>query len=144
MAGGSDVQRSGFPRGSSRVHPRDASAHSHLAMTAALWRGIAEELAAWIVRSFTSGKPARLILRDVWIQTEAKRRADRWRLGNTLQRPIPAMCAECGKALPNKRRKFCSDDSVRVWHGGSSVTAATIAARAARRQRLAQGEPVAK
>jgi hypothetical protein len=109
-------------------------------MTASLWRGIGEEMAAWIAQALSSGKPARLQLRDVWIENEATRRAERWRLGNAMQRPIPATCAECGKALPTRRRKFCSDDCVTEWHGGKPVTAGLAAIARARAARVARGE----
>jgi CRISPR-associated protein Cas1 len=114
--------------------------NSHLAMTASLWRGIAEQLAAWFVQALDRGRPARLKLSDVWIETEAGRRAERWRLGKALQRPIPATCAECGKALPTRRRKFCSDDCVTAWHGGKPVAPGLAAIARARAARVARGD----
>jgi hypothetical protein len=122
-----DIQQAGFHEdiyGFIRVtHPLN----SHLAMTAALWRGIAEQLAEWIYRRL-SGENVRLRLTGVdWLATEAKRRAVRWRLGNSMQRPIPATCAECGKALPKGRRRFCSDNCMRAWHGGVLTTAGMMA-----------------
>jgi hypothetical protein len=69
-----------------------------------------------------------------------KRRAERWRLGNAMQRPIPATCAECGKALPTRRRKFCSDDCVTAWHGGKPVAPGLAAIARALAARVARGE----
>src|ERR1700737_2349619 len=100
--------------------------NSHLAMTAALWRGIAEQLAQWICRRLSGEKPhLRLTGVDV-LAAEATRRAVRWRLGNRLSRPIPRTCAECGKALPKRRRKFCTHDCRRAWYG-DVLTAGMIA-----------------
>jgi CRISPR-associated endonuclease Cas1 len=91
--------------------------NSHLAMTVALWRGIADQLVQWLFARLAGDAKARLHLRPVDIEREATRRAKRWALGNSIQRPIPTTCMECGKALPNRRRKFCSDDCMRSYHG---------------------------
>jgi hypothetical protein len=92
----------------------------HLAMTAAIWREIAEQLAQWFYKRL-SGQSASLRLKFVNLEVEARRRAARWALGNALQQPIPITCMECGKALPNKRRKFCSDQCAKSYHGGELV-----------------------
>jgi CRISPR-associated endonuclease Cas1 len=94
--------------------------NSHLAMTAALWREIADQLAQWFYQRLI-GKNASLRLKFVDLEIEAGRRAKRWALGNALQRPVPTTCMECGKALPNKRRKFCSDACAKSYHGGELV-----------------------
>jgi CRISPR-associated endonuclease Cas1 len=105
--------------------------NSHLAMTAALWRGIAEQLAQWIYRRLSDETP-RLRLTGVdMLAAEATRRAVRWRLGNAMQRPIPATCAECGRALPKGRRKFCSGDCSASYHHDTPFQA-TVAAIATR------------
>jgi hypothetical protein len=99
-----------------------------IASTAALWRGLAEELAQWIYRRL-SGENVRLRLEGApSIEIEARRRAQRWRLGNRLQRPFPATCAECGKALPKGRRRFCSEACKRAWYGIEDLTSAGMAA----------------
>jgi CRISPR-associated endonuclease Cas1 len=116
--------------------------NSHLAMTAALWRGIAEQLAQWIYQRL-SGANVHLRLTGVdLLAGDATSRAARWRVGNALQRPIPRTCAECGKALPTRRRKFCSDDCVRAWHGGHPNAAGLTAIARAWAARRASGERV--
>ncbi len=100
---------------------------SHLAMTAALWRGIAEQLAEWIYRRLNGENAALRLIGVDWLSSEARRRAVRWRLGHTMQRPVPATCAECGKALPKGRRRFCSGDCMRAWHGEVLTTAGMLA-----------------
>lgn len=125
--------------------------NSHLAITAALWRGIAETLAQWIYRRL-SGEGAALRLTGVdLLAPDARRRAQRWRLGNALQRPIPATCTECGKALPKGRRRFCSDDCMRAWHGEVLTTAGMLAitrlspeARSERSRRSAASQTAAE
>lgn len=91
---------------------------SHLAMTAALWRGIAEQLAQWFYQCLETGKVVPLRLPAVDIETDARRRAVQWALGNAVQRPIPRTCRECGKALSDRRRKFCSADCRNVYYDG--------------------------
>jgi CRISP-associated protein Cas1 len=107
--------------------------NSHLAMTAVLWRGIADQLAQWFYSRLAGDKKAELQLKPVFDgENEAKRRAVRWALGNSIERPIPTTCQECGKALPNRRRKFCSAECTRSYHGGAPVQAGLAAIRAAR------------
>jgi hypothetical protein len=64
----------------------------------------------------------------------------RWRLGNSLQRPIPDTCAQCGKVLPERRRKFCSAQCGREYSG--PVHAGIIAIARARALRAKRGEKV--
>jgi hypothetical protein len=66
---------------------------SHLAMTAGLWRGLAEQLAQWFYQCLSTERVPALKLAVVDIATDAKRRAVRWRLGNSMQRPIPTNMA---------------------------------------------------
>jgi hypothetical protein len=114
--------------------------NSHLAMTAALFRGIAEQLARWIYRRL-SGENVRLRLTGVdLLAGDATSRAARWRVGNALQRPIPRTCAECGKVVSNRRRRFCSDDCIREWHGGHPNAAGLAAIARARVARKVSGE----
>jgi CRISP-associated protein Cas1 len=107
--------------------------NSHLAMTAVLWRGLADQLVRWFLARLTGDMKAQLRLDPVFDgEKEAKRRAVRWTLGNTIERPIPTTCQECGKALPHRRRKFCSPECTRSYHGGAPVEAGLAAIRAAR------------
>lgn len=116
--------------------------NSHLAITAPLWRGIAEQLARWIYKRL-SGENATLQLAGVpSIETDAKSRAARWRLGNVLQRPIPSTCAECGKALPKRRRRFCSAECVVSYYGKDPLSAGPAASARARAARAKRGERV--
>jgi hypothetical protein len=114
--------------------------NSHLAMTAALWRGIAEQLAQWIYKR-VSRETARLRLIGIdLLAGDATSRAARWRVGNALQRPIPRTCAECGKVVANRRRRFCSDDCIRAWHGGHPNAPGLAAIARARVARKVSGE----
>jgi CRISPR-associated endonuclease Cas1 len=112
---------------------------SHLAMTAGLWRGLAEQLAQWFYQCLSTERIPALKLAFVDIEAYAKRRAARWSLGNALQSPVPTTCAECGKALPEKRRKFCSNECMRFHYGGTPAEAGLAAIRRARAARAASG-----
>lgn len=94
---------------------------SHLAMTAALWRGLADHLARWFYKCLSTERVSGLKLSFIDMGSKAGRRAARWTLGNSLQRPIPPTCAECGKALRGKRRKFCSKECMRSNNGGEAA-----------------------
>jgi CRISPR-associated endonuclease Cas1 len=61
---------------------------AHLAMTAALWRRIVESVVQWFYKRL-SGENAKLRLDADMLATKGTRQAIRWRLGNSLQRPIP-------------------------------------------------------
>src|SRR5262249_13408759 len=63
----------------------------------------------------------------------------RWSLGNALQRPVPTTCVECGKALPEKRRKFCSNECMRFYYGGAPTEVSLAALKRARAARAASG-----
>jgi CRISPR-associated endonuclease Cas1 len=112
---------------------------SHLAMTAGLWRGLAEQLAQWFYQCLSTERAPTLKLAFVDIETYAKRRAARWSLSNALQRPVPTTCAECGKALPEKRRKFCSNECMRFYYGGALAEPSLAALTRARAARAASG-----
>ena len=112
--------------------------NSHLASSAGLWRGLADQLAQWLVQRLST--PEALIRHEklsheprltfVDHRAEAGRRADRWSLGNVVQRPIPTTCMNCGKALSGGRhRKFCSLECTRAFHGSASVEAGLAAIR---------------
>lgn len=103
---------------------------SHLAMTAALWRGIAEQMVQWFYQVLETGKVAPIRLPTGDIEADAMRRATQWSTGNVLRHPIPRTCAECGKALPLRRRKFCSDTCRLSFYDGNP-TAPGLAAIAA-------------
>jgi hypothetical protein len=93
---------------------------SHLATTAVLWRQPADEIAAWLVQRLKGecpNLPAALPLRR--FDDEAKRHAICWRIGGIIEEPVPKTCRECGKALPSRRRKFCSDACAFSFHGGA-------------------------
>jgi hypothetical protein len=109
---------------------------SHLAMTAALWRSPADDVAAWVAAKLR-GEKARLRVRATLpkvtahsdlLGNEAKRHALRWRMGGILEAPIPKACVECGRALTSRRRKFCSSECGLSFHGGSPPRIATLAA----------------
>jgi hypothetical protein len=71
--------------------------------------------------------PGSLRLKSVDIRSDARRRALRWALGNALQLPIPTTCSECGKTLPDRRRKFCSNPCAQSYYGGTPVPATLMA-----------------
>jgi hypothetical protein len=117
--------------------------NAHLAMTAALWRTIADSLAQWVYARL-SGEKTTLKLPDAHLYARhAARRALRWNIGRAVQRPIPLTCAECGKALPSRRRKFCSAACATDWHSGKPYTAGLTAIAKARAERAAAGERTA-
>jgi len=70
----------------------------------------------------------------------AARRALRWNIGRAFQRPIPTTCMECGKALPKRRRKFCSAACAADWHSGKPYTPGLAAIAKARATRASKGE----
>jgi CRISPR-associated protein Cas1 len=89
---------------------------SHLAMTAALWRGLADQLVRWIYKCLSAERVSGPKLAFIDVETEATRPAARWTLGNALQRPIPPTCAECGKALQKSGRDFCSRECRQLYN----------------------------
>ena len=104
---------------------------AHLAMSSVLWRSLADELAQWIC-SRLSGTRRQLRLRPIDLKADVGRRAVRWRSGNTIAPMIPTTCLECGKALPQRRRNFCSVECARSYHSGSPAEAGLAALARAR------------
>jgi hypothetical protein len=120
--------------------------NSHLAHTAVVWRKACEPVAGWLAQALdrTAGVgavltaddrmipvsqhlptllleqshlfpplapplPAFLAPKGAWLP--AFRRAARLN-----EDPVPRACAECGKALPSGRRKFCTDGCAASYH----------------------------
>jgi hypothetical protein len=117
--------------------------NAHLAITAALWRGIADSLAQWIYQRLSGEKTALTVPDAHLFARDAARRALRWSVGRALQRPIPSTCLECGRVLAKRRRKFCSDQCARDWHGGKPFGAGLAAIAKARADRAAASERTA-
>lgn len=89
---------------------------SHLAMSAAIWRPPAQAVAGWLVRALggldrqrrpPAPLPALPAPRRTW---------------QGLELPVDRACHECGKMLPPKRPKFCSDACSIAFH----VAATTV------------------
>jgi CRISPR-associated protein Cas1 len=109
---------------------------SHLAMTSTLWREPAAAIVAWFVRRL-DGRGSRLRLRP---SAEARRGryAARWRPGRAIARVIPPLCANCGRALTGRRRKFCGNECLGEYYGerGIKTGPAVIASAVARASRV--------
>jgi CRISPR-associated endonuclease Cas1 len=113
---------------------------SHLAMTAPLWRPLAEDVAGWF-QARVEGSRQALVVRPV-VEETARRRARVWEPGRAVARVMPRTCRECGKALSGHRRRFCSDACKVAWYGerpGVRVGLAAIAR--VRASRKAADEP---
>jgi CRISPR-associated endonuclease Cas1 len=85
--------------------------NSHLAMTAALWRAPAEDVAFWIAKRLAGEKASLKLSLPQYatnINEEARRHVRRWQISGVMEAPLPTTCIECGAALPLRRRKFCS------------------------------------
>jgi CRISPR-associated endonuclease Cas1 len=99
---------------------------AHLAMSSVLWRSLADELAQWIC-SRLSGVHRKLQLRPLDLKADVGRRAAKWQVGKNIAPVVPTTCLECGKALQQQRRKFCSIECARSYQGGSPVEAGLAA-----------------
>jgi len=105
---------------------------SHLAMTAALWQQPADDIAAWIVKRLAGENPRlRTALPLHRLDDEAKRHAI-WRIRRIIKEPLPKTCRECGKALPSRRRKFCSDACSFSYYGDNHANLGLAAMAAGR------------
>jgi len=111
---------------------------SHLAMTSALWREPAADVVAWYARRIAvpSGHP-RLRIR---VSSEAGRGryAARWQPGRSIARVIPPLCANCGRALAGRKRKFCGAECIADYYNARGIKTgpaviASAQARAARK-----------
>jgi hypothetical protein len=106
----------------------------NLAMTTVLWRSLADDLVMDLCA--TVGVHRGLQLRPIDLKADARRRADRWRLGNRIAGVIPKTCLECSKALQSGRRKFCSVQCTQSYHAGAPVgTGLAAVARAVKQTR---------
>jgi hypothetical protein len=108
---------------------------SHLSMTAVLWRAPAAAIVEWFVRRL-AGKRAKLRLRAS-AEAGRGRYAARWRPGRAIARTIPPLCANCGRALSGRKRKFCSNECIVEYYGerGIKTGPAVIASAIARAER---------
>lgn len=90
---------------------------SHLAMTAAIWRPAAQAVAAWLALSLGNGTNRQRRLPAPLPALPAPKRT--WQ-GNEL--PVDRACHECGKMLPPKRPKFCSDACSVAFHVATRIS----------------------
>jgi CRISP-associated protein Cas1 len=111
---------------------------SHLAMTSALWREPAATVVAWYVRRI-EGKRSRLRLRPS-VEAGRGRSAARWAPGRWIGRVVPPLCANCGRALTGRKRKFCGEDCISEYHNARGIKTgpAVIASAVARAARKSQ------
>src|SRR5262245_15371202 len=100
-------------------------------MSSVLWRSLVDELAQWICARLSNVR-RQLLLRPIDLKADVGRRAVRWRSGNTIAPVIPSTCLECGKALSQRRRNFCSIECARSYHSGSPAEAGLTAIERAR------------
>jgi hypothetical protein len=88
---------------------------AHVAMTAPMWRKIAEPLATWFHGALLTGKvvqPPAVALPGFDQHTAFHAHA--WKRAGLRRRPVPATCMHCGRALTTAhQRKFCSHDCAR-------------------------------
>jgi len=61
-------------------------------------------------------------------------------MGGILEAPVLKTCFECGRALPSRLRKFCSNDCNLAFHGGSPPRLAALALARASGQDPSQTE----
>jgi len=94
---------------------------SHLAMTAAIWRPAAEAVSSWLARAIGGGLDRKRRLPQPLPALPAPKRS--W---TGLELPVDRACRECGKMLPPKRPKFCSDACSIAFHV-ATTTAAELA-----------------
>jgi CRISPR-associated protein Cas1 len=111
---------------------------SHLALTAALWREPAAAVVGWFVQRL-AGKRSRLRLTPS-VEAGRGRYAARWRPGRAIARTIPPLCANCGRALSGRKRKFCGADCIAEYYTARGIATgpaviASAVARAARKSR---------
>ena len=120
--------------------------NSHLAHTAVLWRKACEPVAEWLAQALgrSSGTGAVLTADDRMISVSRHTPArlveqshpfpplapplpaflapkGAWlpafrRAARLNEDPVPRTCAECGRALPSGRRKFCNDGCAASYH----------------------------
>jgi CRISP-associated protein Cas1 len=111
---------------------------SHLAMTSALWREPAATVVAWYVRRI-EGKRSRLRLRPS-VEAGRGRPATRWTPGRWIARVVPPLCANCGRALVGRKRKFCGEDCISEYYNARGIKTgpAVIASAVARAARKSQ------
>jgi len=81
---------------------------SHLAMTETLWRKPAEKVAGWLVGCLSTGRVKHLDLKP-----------DEFR--NTI---IPRCCLECGRALAERQKRFCSKPCLFCFNRSETGSAA--------------------
>jgi CRISPR-associated protein Cas1 len=87
---------------------------AHLALTAPMWRKVAEPLVTWFHSVLLSEKVIDPPVTGLSGSVEhAAFHAQAWK--QTGRRQVPATCMHCGKALNRKQRKFCSHDCARTY-----------------------------
>jgi hypothetical protein len=135
-----------LPDGEVRLTP---PLNAHLAHTAALWRKTCEPVSDWLARSFDHAVDAGAVLSADSRAIRLPKQGTLTRLrsqrpvaplgplpnirgtgrghnpislqAGVAESPVPRMCAECGKLLDSRRRKFCSETCAVAFHLATTV-----------------------
>src|SRR5205823_4076498 len=91
---------------------------SHLAMTASIWRAPAQSIAAWLARALSCSS-----VRDDRLSLPLPTLVAPKRTWQGLEPPVVKTCRECGKVLPSRRLKFCSEACSISFHLAVATTA---------------------
>jgi CRISP-associated protein Cas1 len=103
---------------------------AHLALTAPMWRKIAEPLVTWFHTSLLSGKvPKPPTVGLSGSDEHAAFHVYAWKRVGLRRRSTPATCIHCGKVLNRKQRKFCSNTCLQSY--SLLITGTTVFGHAA-------------
>ncbi len=125
-----------------------------LAETEPLWAKAVAPVAEWVAQTLIKGHKPKVALPTKL--TEGNRSAGRVHVrsqdktvevarhdvavaAKTVERP-PAVCPECGKVLPNRERKFCSDECFQAHNADVLLPTFAAAGPAALAQARAEGK----
>jgi hypothetical protein len=140
---------------------------SHLAMSGPIWRQAATSVAGWVAQSLGRGAgtsrgidaagipvPQSALIRSVRLISPLSAPLPAFfapsrvhRAASLKDEPIPRTCHECGKALPLRRRKFCSEECATSYYSDtrfSTIVTAIASRRADPKRSLAASLAIGK
>jgi hypothetical protein len=95
---------------------------SHLAMTAAIWRPVAQAVVGWLARALAGSLGAERRLPSPLPALPAPKRT--WQ---GLEPPVARTCHECGRCWPSGNGNFCSEACTVSFHVATTTAAELVA-----------------
>jgi hypothetical protein len=90
-------------------------------MTSALWREPVAEAVAWYARRIAVPNVRPRLRIRAKSEAGRGRYAARWQPGRSIARVVPPLCANCGRVLTGRKRKFSGAECIAEYYDARGI-----------------------